>query len=128
MHHDELLTRVDPSPELPAVHLERAELHVGRVELRGSVSANGLDADVPLSVSLDLDSHAAAELDVAVDAGGPEHLALHGRLALEGPLFDRVDFAEVETFSVDDDHESAEALRSALAAALHLSLLPDEHE
>lgn len=121
------LTRVEPTPELTAIHLERAELHVGRIELSGSVGGGALTAEIPLAVSLDLDTHAAAAIDVAVAHDGPEHLSLHGTVSLEGPLFDGIDFAATGGFHVDDEDEGADALRSALAASLHLSLETEGH-
>lgn len=122
-----VLTQVEPSSELGEVHLEQAELRVGRIELSGVVSEGGLTAEVPLSVSVDLDAHVTAAVDVAVTHDGPEHLSLHGALALEGALFDAIDFAADDSFAVDDDDERAEALRSALTEALHLGFELEPH-
>jgi hypothetical protein len=122
-----VLTQVEPSSELGEVHLEQAELRVGRIELSGVVSEGGLTAEVPLSVSVDLDAHVTAAVDVAVTHDGPEHLSLHGALALEGALFDAIDFAADDSFTVDDDDERAEALRSALTEALHLGFELEPH-
>jgi hypothetical protein len=122
-----VLTQVEPSSELGEVHLEQAELHVGRIELTGVVSEGGLTAQVPISVSLDLDAHVTAAVDVAVTHEGPERLSFHGTLALEGALFDAIDFASDDGFAVDDDDERAEALRSALSEALHLGFELEPH-
>jgi hypothetical protein len=122
-----VLTQVDPSPELGEVHLEQAELHVARIELSGVVTDGGLASELPLSVDLTLDAHVTAGMDVAVTHEGPEQLSLHGTLALEGALFDGIDFALAEDFDVNDGDERAEALRDALTDALHLSLSPEPH-
>jgi hypothetical protein len=122
-----VLTQVEPSSELGEVHLEQAELHVGRIELSGVVSGGDLTAQVPLSVSLDLDAHVTAAVDVAVTHEGPERLSFHGTLALEGALFDTIDFASDDSFAVHDDDERAEALRSALSQALHLGFELESH-
>lgn len=114
------LTEVAPSRELPEAHLERAELGVGRVELVGSVVYAEPGTEIPLAISVDLGTHVASELDVAISHEGPEQITLYAELSLEATLFDGVDFAASESFEVDDEDERAEALRSALAAALHL--------
>jgi len=121
------LTEVKPSRELPQAHLERAELGVGRIELDGSVSDGDLTIEIPLSVAVDLDAHLESELDVAIAHDGPEQLSLHAELSLERALFDGIEFGAAESFTLDDDDERAETLRSAILGALHLHVAPEGH-
>ncbi len=117
-----VLTRVEPSRELGEMHLERAELHVARLQLSAVASEGGLAGDVPISVDMELDAHVTARMDVAVTHDGPEHLTLHGALVLEGPLFDGIDFSTEARFDLHDEHELAAPVRGELLDALHLSL------
>lgn len=117
-----VLTRVEPSRELGQMHLAQAALHVARLQLSAVASEGGLAGHVPISVDIGLDAHVMARLDVAVTHDGPEHLALHGALVLEGPLFDGIDFSTSAGFDLNDEHELAAPVRGALLDALHLSL------
>jgi hypothetical protein len=103
------LVRVEPSRELPEAHVRRAALHFSSVTLSGSVREGGLEAPIPLSVSLSMDTLTTGALDMPIDRDEPGRFSLRAELAFDGTLLDGIDFASIASPVVIDDPDEPHA-------------------
>jgi hypothetical protein len=115
-----------PSPELPQAAIDRIELVVGRLVLRGEIEGGDLEEAVALEVDLAIAEPLAATLSSRIDRDGPEEIALEVELGVDATMFDDIDLASlVEDGGVVIDDESPVAaaltewlLRAELTTAL----------
>ena len=109
LHHDAPLDlwsparipvrRFDPSPELPQTTLRKVSARLARFTVAGSVAGGpagtGIgDTAVPFSVDLDLGDATHERLtSLVIDREAPGEFQVHIAFALNGTLFDDIDFA-----------------------------------
>lgn len=119
----EAADRYDPSRELDRSTPRRILVRLSRLEIEGTVSAGDLaDDDLTLSVDLPLGIELDATLDgVEIDRDGPERIALHTSVVVDGTLFDGIDFAALAEDGTapfeDPDSGASQTLVAALSAS-----------
>jgi hypothetical protein len=118
-----VLDVVEPSRELPQARITQLSLRVDRLELEGSVTGGpaggGLgQSSAALVVELPIASTIDAGMSLAIDRDEPGAFSLVAALAVDGTLFDSIDFAPLQNASrieiVDLEAEPAVALASSL--------------
>jgi hypothetical protein len=90
---DVRLTRVEPSRELPQATISEIGLVIAGFSGVGRVSGGGLLEPVPLTIELVLRATLEGSTRIAISRDGPETLRLTAALALDGTLFDGIEFA-----------------------------------
>jgi hypothetical protein len=118
-----VLDAVEPSRELPQARITQLSLSIERLELEGSVTGGpeggGLgQSSAALVVELPIGSSIDAGMSLAIDRDEPGAFSLRAALAIDGTLFDDIDFAPLQNASrieiVDLESEPAVALASSL--------------
>ena len=86
------LAPFEPSTELGAGRLERAELLVERVAASAVVEGGSLEAPLSIETQVDAEVSIAAQLALVLDREVPERIAPIVELRAAGTLFDAIDF------------------------------------
>jgi hypothetical protein len=110
-----------PSAELPQATIDRVEVVVSRLVLRGEIEGGTLDEPVTLEVELPVAEPLAATLSGRIDRDGPEEIALEVELRLDATMFDDIDLASLAV-----DSRVVIAAGTPVAAALTEWLLRAE--
>jgi hypothetical protein len=110
-----------PSPELPQAAIDRIELVVGKLVLRGEIEGGELEEPVALEVDLAIAEPLAATLSSRIDRDGPEEIVLAIELGMDATMFDGIDLA-----SLVDEGRVVIDVGSPVAAALTEWLLQAE--
>ncbi|MGD8863920.1 MAG: hypothetical protein PVI30_28150 [Myxococcales bacterium] len=104
------LADYEPSRELPEGSLDRLDVALTGLSLRGDVRGPGLSGPVELRVSLALQEVLGEPLAISLDRDGPAILTPRVGIRLDGSLFDGLDFAalrENDGVAIDDPDSAA---------------------
>lgn len=120
-----------PSAELPQATIDRVEVVVSQLVLRGEIEGGTLDEPVMLEVELAIAEPLAATLSSRIDRDGPEEIALEVELRLDATMFDDIDLASLADDGrvvITDGTPAASALEEwLLRAELTTALRAADH-
>jgi hypothetical protein len=115
-----------PSAELPRANIDRIEVRVTGLVLRGEIEGGALVEPAALEVDLAIAEPLVGTLSAHIDRDGPEEIALDVELHFDATMLDEIDLASLVDDGlvvIDAGSQHAEALTDwLLRAELHARL------